>query len=85
MLIAAVKALGGRPDPRELELVRAALLAGPADLVADLELAIAGGSEEAHEKWVELAAVVAAGGASRFTFLDLCTTHNPRRIRPAAQ
>ena len=80
-LVAAMKALGALPDPRELELVRAALLRVPGDLADELQLAMAGGSEEAHQVFMRLAEIAESGGASRFTFLDLCTTENPRRIR----
>jgi hypothetical protein len=79
LLVAAVKALGGCPDPRELMLVREALLRGPADLAGDLRLAMFGESQESLATFKRLADVVSAGGGSPFTLLDLCTTEDPRR------
>jgi hypothetical protein len=64
--VAAIRALGGLPTVRELELVREALLRGPDDLVAELRLACEGG-----RAFDELAEVVAARGGSAFTLLDL--------------
>ena len=72
MLVDAVRALGGCPNPHELGLVAQALLRGPQDLADELRLAAVGdGSSASREACGRLMASVRAGDASGFTFLDL--------------
>jgi hypothetical protein len=64
ILVAAVRALGGCPDRRELGLVREALLRGPSDLAGELRLAMVGGGEDSHKAFTRLAGVVITGGGN---------------------
>jgi hypothetical protein len=73
LLCAAVRALGGCPDRRELELVREALLRGPDDLVAELR-------RPGLEGFGAIADLVQANGGSAFTLLDLCAADSARRM-----
>ncbi len=69
VLAQALRALGGCPPARDLELVAAALLRGPEDLARELVEAGAGGPEGGRA-WQRLAAA-AEGRGSAFVLLDL--------------
>ena len=77
-LVAAVKALGGRPDRRERELVREALLRGPVDLAGEFRAAYEGNGPEAYAAFDRMAAIVDVSGGSRYALLDLCTSEESR-------
>ena len=82
LLVSAFKALGGCLDSRENQLVREALLRGPADLAQPLHALWVGDNKDASDRaWELLAGVLEAAGVPAFGLLYLCD--NPGRCRPA--
>jgi hypothetical protein len=73
-LLQALAVLGGAPSPRDLDLMAPALLAGPADLAAELRAAGAGGPD-GEQAFNRLTALLEERGAFELglTLLDLVT------------
>jgi hypothetical protein len=74
LLLRGLRALGDLPTSRELALMAEALLRGPDDLRAELELA-AGGGAAGRAAWRRLWGLLDARGAQElsFTALNLVT------------